>query len=131
MLRTINLPAACRLLPLLCLPWLTPSPGYSQTTKVCLPIAQAAKIADSLSVLSVVRREAASWKLAADSAHAASLARGRAYQQLRGALLDQQLLTANETANADLWRHRARRRGLLSYLLLAGIGGSAYLLLTH
>ncbi len=90
---------------------------------------QAAKIADSLAVLPLVRREASAWQRAAwhfqtagDSLRVAYVARGAAYQKLRGAMLDQQLLTTNEVAKAEGWRKRAQRRGLLNYLLLAAAG---------
>ena len=101
---------------------------------MCIPTVQAARIADSLSVLPMVRKEAAAWQQAAghfqsasDSLRVAYVARGQAYQKIRGALLDQQLLTANETAKAIQWEHRARKRGWLNYLLLAALGGLGYL----
>jgi hypothetical protein len=123
--------ATCRKALLPSLLWLTPSLAFSQTTKVCIPTMQAAKIADSLAVLPLVRREANAWKAAADSAQAASQARARANQALRSALQGQQALTANETASVELWRHRARKRGLLTYLLLGALVGSTYLFITH
>jgi hypothetical protein len=101
---------------------------------VCIPVVQAAKIADSLNVLPLVRREASAWQQAAghfqsasDSLRVAYVARGAAYQKIRGALLDQQLLTANETAKADQWKRRAHKRGWLNILLLAALGGVVYL----
>ena len=113
------------------------SNAFSQPTKqVCIPAVQAAKIADSLTVLPLVRREASAWQQAAghfqsagDSLRVAYVARGQAYQKLRGAMLDQQLLTANETAKAEGWRQCARRRGLLNYLLAAALAGSGYFIL--
>lgn len=111
--------------------------AYSQPTRqVCIPTVQAAKIADSLAVLPAVRREASAWQAAAghfqtaaDSLRAADAAHYRAFQAVRGALQDQRLLTANETASAELWRHRARKRGLLTYALLALLGGAGYVFL--
>jgi hypothetical protein len=100
---------------------------------VCIPAVQAAKIADSLAALPLVRREASAWQQAAghfqsagDSLRVAYVARGAAYQKLRGALLDQQLLTANEVAIRTQWKAKARKRGWLNYgltlLLLASVG---------
>jgi hypothetical protein len=95
---------------------------------------QAAKIADSLAVLPLVRREACAWQRAAghfqsasDSLRVAYVARSAAYQTLRGAMLDQQLLTANETAKAIGWQQRARRRGWLNCLLLGALASVGYL----
>lgn len=103
---------------------------------MCIPTVQAAKIADSLAVLQKVRREAATWQLAsqhfqtaADSLRAADTAHYHAYQATHSALLSQQLLTTNETAKVEVWRHRARKRGLLNYALLALLSGAGYVFL--
>ncbi len=101
---------------------------------MCIPTVQAAKIADSLAVLPLVRQEASYWQAAsshfqtaADSLRAADAAHYRAYLAVRAALGDQLLLTANETAKVESWRHRARKRGVLNYALLALLGGVGYL----
>ncbi len=101
---------------------------------MCIPAVQAARIADSLAVLPLVRREAQAWQQAAghfqtagDSLRVAYVARGQAYQQLRGALFDQRLLTANETAKAIGWQQRAQRRGWLNCLLLGALASVGYL----
>jgi ferric-dicitrate binding protein FerR (iron transport regulator) len=78
-------------------------------------------------VLPLVRREALLWKAATDSLRTADAAHYRAFQSVRGALQDERLVTANETAKAEAWRGRARKRGLLNYLLLALVGGVSYL----
>lgn len=112
----------------------------SQTTsaQVCLSVPQAAKIQDSLRVLPVVRREAAAWQMssrfyqqAADSLYRSSELNLYAARAAERAFEGQQLLTQNEFAKANAWKQKARRRGLLNWLLLAGAGGAAYLLLTH
>lgn len=86
-------------------------------------------------MLPQVRREASAWQqaaghfqIAADSARAADAAHYHAFQAIRTALQDEHLLTANETAKMDTWRHRARKRGLLNYCLSAALGGTVYLL---
>ncbi|QKG57002.1 hypothetical protein GKZ68_10410 [Hymenobacter sp. BRD128] len=127
-----------RFLLALALPLLTTFSASSQNTAtrpVCIPSVQAARIADSLAVLPLVRREASAWQGSASqfaqsarTYRAADSLHYHAFQQVRGALQDERLLTANETAKMDTWRHRARKRGLLNYLLTAALGGSFYLL---
>jgi len=101
---------------------------------VCLPVAQAGKIQDSLRVLPVVRREAAAWQtssrfyqLAADSLWRSNELNLEAVRATQAAFEGQMQLTQNEFAKANAWQRKARKRGFLNWLLLAGAGGAAYL----
>jgi hypothetical protein len=116
--------------------------GYNascQATKtVCLSVPQAAKIQDSLRVLPVVRDEALAWRKAsgfyqraADSLSRANSLNLDAVRASQRSFQSQVLLTQNETAKAEGWKQKARRRGLLNWIGLALAGGAAYLLLTH
>ncbi|MGI4742610.1 MAG: hypothetical protein ACRYG7_46220 [Janthinobacterium lividum] len=100
---------------------------------VGLSVAQAAKICDSLAVLPLVRQEAAAWhrsaahfQSAADSLGQADVLHLRAFQAEKRALQAQAGLLREESARAAQWKHRARRRGLLNYVLLALAGGAGY-----
>lgn len=113
--------------------------SYSQATKqVCLSVAQAAKIADSLAVLPVVRKEAAAWQTssrfyqqAADSLYKSSELNLSAVRAAERAFEGQQLLTQNEFAQKLEWQRKARRRGLVSALLAALLGGVTYTAVKH
>ena len=99
-------------------------------------MAQAARIADSLAALPLVRREATAWQatagayqLSVRAAWRADSLHYRAFQNVRGALQDERLVSQNEAAKFVQERHRARRRGLLNYLLTTALCGVGYLVL--
>jgi hypothetical protein len=101
-------------------------------------VPQAAKIQDSLRVLPLVRQEAGAWRKssyyyrgAADSLSRSNSLNLDAVRASQRAFAEQVLLTQNETAKAEGWKQKARRRGLLNWIGLAVAGGAAYLLLTH
>ncbi len=101
-------------------------------------MAQAAKIADSLAVLPVVRKEAAAWQTssrfyqqAADSLYKSSELNLSAVRAAERAFEGQQLLTQNEFAQKLEWQRKARRRGLVSALLAALLGGVTYTAVKH
>jgi hypothetical protein len=103
-----------------------------------MPVAQAAKVADSLRVLPLVRDEALAWRKssgffqrAADSLWRANDLNLSAVRSSQRAFEGQRLLTQNEAAKAEAWKQKARRRGLFNWLGLALAGGAAYLFITH
>lgn len=123
---------------MLLLTLLATTPVFSQLTKVCIPTRQAAKIADSLAVLPQVRQEAAAWQVAAigyrtaaDSLRAADQRHRAAYQSERVATQALTGLLGNAEAVGAGWKAKARKRGLLNALLLAGLGGLGYFTLAR
>ncbi|TPG66050.1 hypothetical protein [Hymenobacter nivis] len=88
-------------------------------------------------MLPQVRREAAAWRSTAyaykaearalaqaDSLHLAAVRSGVAANTHLGALL------ASQAAETATWRHRARTRGFLNYVLAAALGALTYLSIT-
>jgi hypothetical protein len=109
--------------------------SFSQPTSVRLSGEQARRVADSLTVLPWVRREAAAWRLAshryeraADSLGQAAGYYRQALQAQQRAFATQQQQLAAEAQQTHYWRQRARRRGVLGWLGLALAGGAGYLL---
>jgi hypothetical protein len=101
-------------------------------------VAQAAKVRDSLTVLPLVRLEAAAWRAAAvgyrsahDSLRRADAGHRAAYQSEQQATAGLGNLLANSETVADAWKGKARKRGLLNALLLAALGGVGYFTLTR
>ncbi len=106
------------------------------TSSICLSIPQAAVIRDSLRALPLVRKEASAWryaasryKYAADTAYAAQLKQSQASANLRLVLREQRIAITQQTARADKWQAKARKRGLLNWLALGVAGGIVYSLL--
>jgi hypothetical protein len=101
---------------------LIPPPGPT----VCMPVAQAAKVRDSLTVLPKVRREARSWRIAAtnyrtaaDTAQAAYLRQASAMANTRLALREQKIETVRQEVKAKEWKGKARRRGFWNWVAAA------------
>jgi hypothetical protein len=91
-----------------------------------MPVAQAAKVRDSLTVLPKVRREARSWRTAAtnyrtaaDTAHAAYLRQASAMANTRLALREQKIETVRQEVKAKEWKGKARRRGFWNWAVAA------------
>ena len=119
--------------PLLCaLLWLTRSPAFCQPIeKVCLKVEQAARINDSLRVIPLLRRAVVGYRTAADSLRTADARHRAAYQSEQVATATLGVLLANSETVAANWKAKARKRGLLNALLLAGLSGLGYFTLTH
>jgi hypothetical protein len=115
-----------------------PFSAFSQAIKpvpplgatVCMPVAQAAKVRDSLNVLPLVRKEAKAWsvsagryKQAADTSFAAYLKQVSATSNTRLALREQQIETARQESKANEWKGKARRRGFWNWLAGAAVVG--------
>ena len=111
-----------------------PFSAFSQTTKpaptVCLPLATAAKVRDSLTVLPLVRKEASQWrkaattyKLAADTARTAYLKQAQATANLQVALREETIDAARYQVSAKSWKAKARRRSFWNWLAAAAVGG--------
>jgi hypothetical protein len=112
------------LLPLLIL---APYAGFSQTFssgKLCFTPAEAARVADSLKVLPVVRAEAMQWQQA-------SAAYLRQAASTRAALSDERQHNVLAEARAADYKKKAHRRGLLNWLFLAVAGGVGCLAITR
>ena len=75
-------------------------------------MAQRQRLADSLATLPLVRQAAWQYRLSAED--------------YRAAVLTQRELTTDARAQATNWKARARKRGLLNYLLLALVGSLTY-----
>jgi hypothetical protein len=123
-----------------------PYSAFSQAIKlippsgptVCMPVAQAAKVRDSLTVLPKVRREARSWRVsatnyrtAADTAQAAYLRQASAMANTRLALREQRIETVRQELNAKEWKAKARRRGFLNWLVAVSAAGLTLVTITH
>ncbi|TVT39645.1 hypothetical protein FNT36_18565 [Hymenobacter setariae] len=98
---------------------LIPPPGPT----VCMPVAQAAKVRDSLTVLPKVRREARTWRKAATSYRTAADTAQAAYVRQVAATANVQLALREETieatryeVSAKKWKGKAQRRGFWSWL---------------
>lgn len=89
-------------------------------------------------MLPQVRREANDWRAssayylagrdsarAADTYHVAALGAALGRYDLQGVLL------ASREADVAIWKQRARRRGLVAWLLAAGAAAVGYLAITH
>lgn len=93
----------------------------------CLTLNQRVRLGDSLAMLPRVRRAAREYRTAADTAtKAANVARYSA-RNFSNALVAQQRLTTDASAQATSWKSKARRRGLLNWLFIAAAGGLTYL----
>jgi hypothetical protein len=122
-----------RLLLLIALPWpafsqTLPAPGPSNT--ICLPLATAAKVRDSLAVLPLVRKEAGQlriaagrYKLAADTAFGSYLKQVSATANVQLALREQKVEMARFETDAKKWKGKAQRRGWLNWLAGAVVTG--------
>lgn len=88
-------------------------------------------------MLPVVRAEATAWQAAAvgyrsalDSMTTADTHHRAAYQQEQIATARLGVLLSSSEAVGAEWKGKARKRGLLNGLLLAGLGGLGYFTLT-
>lgn len=109
----------------------------AQVPTIYLPEPKARRIADSLRTLPRVRLEAERWrgsayhfKSAADSALWAQNLTEQALKSQGKAYVMQAELLKNEQIKVDWWKKVARRRGLLNYILAAGVAGLGYLFIT-
>jgi len=105
-----------------------PAPGPSNT--VCLPLATAAKVRDSLTVLPLVRKEAyqqhvaaGRYKLAADAAFDSYLKQVSATGNVQLALREQKVETARQESDAKKWKRKAKSRSVWGWV--KAIGGVA------
>jgi hypothetical protein len=122
--------ARCLLALILLLLLLTASRAYSQPLKVYLTVQQAKKAADAVTLLPKVLAEndslrhevdslalaAKKYRHAADSSAQASAANYRAYRNEELAVVQQAHLTQIAYADRDMWRRKARRRGLFGWI---------------
>jgi hypothetical protein len=91
-----------------------------------MPVAQAAKVRDSLRVLPLVRREAGAlrkaagqYRAAVDTAQAAYFWQSRTLAGVQVALREEKGRTVQEHERANVWKGKARRRGFLNWLTVA------------
>ncbi len=108
------------------------------TAKVCIDAPHAQRIADSLRVLPLVRREAQLWHQAADSTKQEADALGRASilnldakRAAEQAEKGERTLRLSESAKLAAYRQKAHRRAFTTYLFLALSLGAGYLSVTH
>jgi hypothetical protein len=93
-----------------------------------MPVAQAAKVRDSLAVLPKVRREARHWRTAAtnyryaaDTAQAAYVRQASATIGMQLALREETVASARYEAKAKEWKEKARRRGFWNWVAVVGV----------
>lgn len=125
------------MLKLLPLAILLPYAAFSQTipasppagsSPICLPVAQAAQVRDSLRMLPVVRREAAAWALAAgryraaaDTARTAYFGQLRSLNGVQRALWEEKAASARQAGLVKQWQGKARRRGFWNWVTVVSV----------